>query len=128
MAGKKLPKDLDFASGFFSSQKDEAAVEEKTVEPETMDSTQQELKQRNPGGRPKKQGLKNRQFTITMSPETYEKLRIIANEYTRGNISALIDDSVKVYCKEHSIDFSKIEIDQDILDKYIKQQERKNKK
>lgn len=85
-------------------------------------------KAKNLGGRPKKDGLKNEQFTLTMHPELYEKLRIIAKEYTRGNFSALIDDAVKVYCSENGIDLSKIEVDPNTLDIYRQKQEKKAKR
>ena len=87
-----------------------------------------EKSKKNSGGRPKKDGLKNEQFTLTMNPETYEKLKIIAYDYTRGNFSALIDEAIKVYCKEKNIDLSKIEIDDSKLDIYRKRQEKKASK
>lgn len=85
-------------------------------------------KAKNLGGRPKKDGLKNEQFTLTMHPELYEKLRIIAKEYTRGNFSALIDDAVKVYCSENGINLTEIEVDPNTLDIYRQKQEKKAKR
>ena len=113
MAGKKLPKDVDFAAGFFSQpavadDDSAAAVVEKITAPKT--TTQEPEKKEEPtetknlGGRPKKDGLKNEQFTLTMNPETYEKLRIVAEEQTRGNFSALIDEAIKA-CKQKKLTF-----------------------
>ena len=90
MAGKKLPKDVDFAAGFFSksTSADETAeaITEKITAPATATEKSTEKKEltkpKNLGGRPKKDGLKNEQFTLTMNPETYEKLRIVAEEHT----------------------------------------------
>lgn len=137
MAGKKLPKDVDFAAGFFSqpavAEDDSAtAVVEKITAPKT--TTQEPKKKeettdtKNLGGRPKKDGLKNEQFTLTMNPETYEKLRIVAEEQTRGNFSALIDEAIKAYCKAEKIDLSTIEVEPQILEMYRQKQAKKSKK
>lgn len=142
MSGKKLPKNIDFAAGFFSTpasdEQEEAIVEKITVpvqipteNPSTEDSQKEEPAEKpkkNLGGRPKKDGLKNEQFTLTMNPETYEKLKIIADSYTRGNFSALIDDAIKVYCREKDIDLAEIKIDDSKLDIYRKRQEKKASK
>ena len=143
MAGKKLPKNVDFAAGFFSSpapdEKEEAVAEKITApvpvptDKPSAEKSKSESKpakpQKNLGGRPKKDGLKNEQFTLTMNPETYEKVKIIADDYTRGNFSALIDEAIKVYCKEKDIDLAEIKVEESKLDIYRKKQEKKaNKK
>ncbi|MDD6881100.1 MAG: hypothetical protein PUE18_05945 [Firmicutes bacterium] len=137
MAGKKLPKNVDFAAGFFSNPAPEENKTEKSslekitppakvkIEPDRKDVETS----KNRGGRPKKDGLKNEQFTLTMNPETYEKLRIIAADRARGNFSLLIDEAIKSYCKEYSIDLSEITVDPAILEMYKRKQESKaNKK
>lgn len=142
MAGKKLPKDVDLASNvdvaarFFSDAKPAETEPDKKETPTTQKqekgkstsnkSTNKEKK--NLGGRPKKEGLKNEQFTLTMNPEMYEKLRIIAEAHTRGNFSGLIDEAIKSYCREHSIDLSAIQVPPDILDMYKQKQEKRTKK
>ncbi len=135
MAGKKLPKDVDFAAGFFSqpaSQTDETkVVNEKIVAPAEK-TTPTEKKstpaKKNAGGRPIKQGLKNEQFSLTMNPETYEKLRIIALDKCGGNFSRLIDDAIAVYCKENRINLADIEVSAEILETYKARQEKKRNK
>lgn len=135
MAGKKLPKNVDFAAGFFSksASDSEKVVSEKIIAP-ALASTQGSLGDKpneptkNLGGRPKKEGLKNEQFTLTMNPETYEKLRIIACNHTRGNFSALIDDAIKTYCKENNINMADIKVPEDILEAYRIKQEKRSKK
>lgn len=138
MAGKKLPKNVDFAAGFFSqSVQEESSVAEtetiveKITAPVTKENpsdTDTEPIHKNLGGRPKKEGLKNEQFTLTMNPETYEKLRIIAAEHTRGNFSGLIDEAIKSFCREHSIDLSGITVEPEILEIYRQRQNKKSKK
>lgn len=137
MAGKRLPKDIDLtqkinpADGFFSSSemaKEETAgpVRGKIIVPE---KTEASSFNKNVGGRPRKDGLKNEQFTLTMDPELYEKLRIIAKEQTGGNVSALIDLAVKTYCKVNDIALKKIEVNPADLEFYrIKQEKKRNKK
>ena len=119
MAGKKLPKNVDFAAGFFSqpviTEDDSAATLGKTITVPKATTQDPEKKKdptetRNLGGRPKKDGLKNEQFTLTMNPETYEKLRIVAERQTRGNFSALIDVAIRAYCNLEDIDLSTIEV------------------
>lgn len=133
MAGKKLPKNFDIAAGFFSDQ-DSSQVSAPEAEPKlTTNSSEMSYKadvifQKNLGGRPRKDGLKNEQFTLTMNPEMYEKLRIIASEHTRGNFSGLIDEAIKSYCREHDIDLASIIVASDVLDMYRKKQEKKSKK
>ena len=141
MAKKKLPKDVDLASnvevaaGFFTdnppseadTDKNEKSTKPQAIEkPSTHNTATNEKK--NLGGRPKKDGLKNEQFTLTMHPEMYEKLRILAEEHTRGNFSGLIDEAIKSFCREHNIDLSAIQVAPEILDMYKKKQEKKSKK
>lgn len=131
MAGKKLPKDIDFAAGFFSSSPLESNSEEEVVAEKIVAPKQNSMQKpkKNLGGRPKKEGLKNEQFTLTMHPLMYEKLKLIAADYTRGNFSALIDEAIKAYCREMHIDLTSIEVEESKLDIYRKKQERKaNKK
>ena len=97
-----------------------------TETPSTSKTVPKEKK--NLGGRPKKDGLKNEQFTLTMHPEMYEKLRILAEEHTRGNFSGLIDETIKSFCREHDIDLSAVQVAPEILDMYKKKQEKKRKK
>lgn len=129
MAGKKLPKNVNLASnvevaaGFFT---DTQSAEPKAEKPTANKTATKEKK--NLGGRPKKDGLKNEQFTLTMHPEMYEKLRILAKEHTRGNFSSLIDEAIKSFCREHNIDLSAIQVAPKILDMYKTKQEKKNKK
>lgn len=141
MAKKKLPKDVDLASnvevaaGFFTdnppSEADTDKIEKSTKpqaieKPSTHNTATNEKK--NLGGRPKKDGLKNEQFTLTMHPEMYEKLRILAEEHTRGNFSGLIDEAIKSFCREHNIDLSAIQVSPEILDMYKTKQEKRSKK
>lgn len=144
MARKKLPKNVDLASnvevaaGFFTDtppaeSKAETDKKEQSAtpqpEPQKLTTNKTATKEKkNLGGRPKKDGLKNEQFTLTMHPEMYEKLRILAEEHTRGNFSGLIDEAIKSFCREHDIDLSAVQIAPEILDMYKKRQEKKNKK
>ena len=135
MAGKKLPKDVDFAAGFFSksASADETveAVTEKITAPapttEKPTAKNEPTEPKNLGGRPKKDGLKNEQFTLTMNPEKYEKLRIVAKEYTNGNFSALIDEAIDVFCKKNKINLSSIEVDNKIMEVYRQKQDKKSR-
>lgn len=95
---------------------------------QTTTEKPQKNHKKNLGGRPKKEGLKNEQFTLTMHPEMYEKLKLIAADYTRGNFSALIDDAIKAYCREMHIDLTSIKVEESKLDTYRKKQEKKAKK
>lgn len=129
MAGKKFPKNVDFAEGFFSQA---TTTENITAPVATIENSPQKTKSSKPknlGGRPRKNGLKNEQFTLTMNPETYEKLKIIADRYTRGNFSELINETIKSFCNEKNINLADIIIEPEILDKYKQKQENKlNKK
>ena len=144
MAGKKLPKNVDLASnlevaaGFFTDtppaeakaetdKKEQSATPQPEQQKPTTNKTATKEK-KNLGGRPKKDGLKNEQFTLTMHPEIYEKLRIISQEHTRGNFSGLIDEAIKSFCREHDIDLSAVQVAPEILDMYKKKQEKKSKK
>lgn len=132
MAKNKLSKDTDLASGFFStpSYSDDSSVKitnEKIEAPVNL-KTEDTSKIKNVGGRPQKEGLKNEQFTLTMNPELYEKLRIVANDQCRGNFSGLIDEAIKSYCRENNIDLSKITVDLEILKTYKEKQEKKKSK
>lgn len=144
MAGKKLPKNVDLtsnvevAAGFFTDtppaeakaetdKKEQSATPQPELQKPTTNKTTTKEK-KNLGGRPKKDGLKNEQFTLTMHPEMYEKLRILAEEYTRGNFSGLIDEAIKSFCREHGIDLSAVQVAPEILDMYKKKQEKKSKK
>ena len=137
MAGKKLPKDVDFASGFFSqpaSKEDaEKAVNKKITAPAELKPEPKKenppVKKKNAGGRPIKQGLKNEQFSLTMNPETYEKLRILSQEKCGGNFSRLIDDAIAVYCTSNKINLSDIDVPTEVLEIYkIRQEKKRNKK
>lgn len=135
---KKLPKNSDLAAGFFSkpAPADEASKEAVVIEKITAPATVKEkatekeepAEPKNLGGRPKKDGLKNEQFTLTMNPETYEKLRIVAEERTRGNFSALIDDAIKAYCRETGINLADVKVEESILEMYRTKQAKKSKK
>lgn len=133
MAGKKLPKDIDLtekinpADGFFSHP---ASAEEKPtdMEKEKINASAEPEEAppiKNVGGRPPKKGLKNEQFTLTMHPGLYEKLRIIAQEQTGGNFSALIEVAVKTYCNANEIDLDRIKVDHAVLEAYQKKQDKK---
>lgn len=138
MAGKKLPKNVDLANnvevaaGFFTDTPPaEPKAENDKPQPEPQKPTTNKTatkEKKNLGGRPKKDGLKNEQFTLTMHPEMYEKLRILAEKHTRGNFSGLIDEAIKSFCREHDIDLSAIQVAPEILDMYKKKQEKKSKK
>ena len=69
-------------------------------------------------GRPKKMTLKNKNFPVTMNPVLYEKIRIVAQEYTRGNISAFIETSIIGYCKTNNIKLDEITVSEDMLTRY----------
>ena len=77
-------------------------------------------------GRPKKEALKNKNFSITMNPILYERIRIIAQKYTRGNISALIETAINEYCKLNKINLDEIQVKPEVLEEYKKTQ--KNRK
>lgn len=137
MAGKRLPKDIDLtqkinpADGFFSSSgiADEEPARSVRGKITVSEKAGVNPLNKNVGGRPRKEGLKNEQFTLTMNPELYEKLRMIAKEQTGGNVSALIDSAVKTYCKVNDIDLKEIEVNPADLEIYrIKQEKKRSKK
>ena len=120
MAEKKISKNTDIAAGFFSR------LESQTDEPQNVNyKIIAPTHKTNTGGRPIKQGLKNEQFSLTMNPELYEKLRIIAMERYGGNFSRLIDETVKLYCKENNIDLSSIIVPDAFLEPYRTRQTKK---
>ena len=133
MAKRKLPKDVDLtrkinpADGFFSNPVSDQKNQENMLE-EKADAdgkSENEKQNKNLGGRPPKKGLKNVQFSLTMNPELYEKLRIVAQEQTGGNFSALIDIAIKTYCNENKIRLDKIKVDSAVLEAYRAKQEKK---
>ena len=136
MAKRKLPKDVDLtrkinpADGFFSTPVSDKKDQENKTEEKTdiIGKTEDKKKTKNLGGRPPKKGLKNEQFSLTMNPELYEKLRIVSKEQTGGNFSALIDLAIKTYCDINKIKLDKIKVDSEILKAYkIKQDKKKNR-
>ncbi len=152
MAKKKISKDMDLAAGFFSQPASEDAtpeesvtvveekpsetvetVEEKKTEPESIEKKkppkkEDEAPSKNVGGRPKKDGLKNEQFTLTMNPEKYEKLKLIADEHTNSNFSRLIDEAISAFCRERNINLADIKVDPEIIKFYKEKQDKKSKK
>ena len=136
MAKRKLPKDVDLtrkinpADGIFSTPVSDKKDQENKTEEKTdiIGKTEDKKKSKNLGGRPPKKGLKNEQFSLTMNPELYEKLRIVAQEQTGGNFSALVDIAIKSYCDENKIKLDKIKVDPGILEAYrVKQDKKKSK-
>ena len=152
MAGKKISKDMDLAARFFSQSASEEttaeesvtvvdkkssekveAVEEKKTEPKSIEKEKPPKEEskaptKNVGGRPKKDGLKNEQFTLTMNPEKYEKLKLIADEHTNSNFSRLIDEAISAFCRERNINLADIEVDPEIIKFYKEKQDKKSKK
>lgn len=136
MAKKVLPKDIDLtqninpADGFFTtpdSEKDKIKENGRKklnapVKPEVQEP------KKNLGGRPPKNGLKNEQYTLTMHPKLYEKLRIIAQEKTGGNFSALVEMAIKTYCEANEINLDEIEVEPAILNAYQNKQDKKRNK
>lgn len=130
MAGKKLPKEVDFAAGFFStplSENNEPATSPTGSKAEESPKPTISEHKVNTGGRPKKETLKNEQYTLTMDPVLYEKLKIIAKERTRSNFSSLIDEAIKSYCREYNIDIASIEVESSIIDLYKEKQAKREK-
>ena len=122
---KHITKDLDIAAGFFSNVSEN---QEKSQQPEKQRNTEipspkLTTEKKTPRrGRPKKETLKNKNFSITMDPVLYEKIRIISKDITRGNISAFIDIAVVDYCNSHNINLNEITIAPEILENYKKNQ------
>lgn len=129
MSGKRISKDLDLAAGFFTTVPEER---EEKIEPERAFDFEKvniiQKKSKHPGGRPRKEGLKNEQFSVTLNPEMYEKIKIIANDRNGGNFSRLIIEAIELFCRENNIDISQIEVDPMIMDQYMEKQNRKAKK
>lgn len=140
MARKKIQKDTDFASGFFSNPNSSEPSERITAPitslsesnsniqdvPSRSDSAvpDQPLK-KHPGGRPKKEGLKNIQVSLTIPPELYEKLRIVSEQYTDSNFSRFVIECVKFFCRENEINLDDIVIPDAILGLRKEQQKKK---
>lgn len=140
MARKKIQKDTDFASGFFSNPNSSEPSERITAPitslsesnsniqdvPSSSDSAvpDQPLK-KHPGGRPKKEGLKNIQVSLTIPPELYEKLRIVSEQYTNSNFSRFVIECVKFFCRENEINLDDIVIPDAILGLRKEQQKKK---
>lgn len=145
---KKLPPKVDLAAGFFSTP---AITEDTTVVAEEKNSIKAEststditedavsskdIKEanatsKNLGGRPSKTSqnkLKNLQYTLTMHPKTYEQARVLAEQYTRGNFSALIFDALNSFCAEKNLVLDDIEVDEEIMEIYREKQEKKEKR
>lgn len=91
-------------------------------------STNNPEQNKSKGGRPPKSGLKNVQFSLTMNPILYEKLRVVADERCRGNFSQLIDEAIHFYCRENDINLKDITIDEAIIDNYLTKQKLKQSK
>lgn len=131
MSSKRISKDFDLAAGFFTAIPEEDP-QDLTVEKESGEVFEKvnviSKAIKHPGGRPKKEGLKNEQFSVTLNPETYEKIKILANEYSDGNFSRLIVDAIDVFCKKKDIDLSQIIVDPEILSAYLEKQNRRVKK
>lgn len=147
---KKSVKGVDLAAGFFSQLTAEEPIKEvvqkvikapdpnieeppqkNPAKPEQKKNTSEPIREttkKSVGGRPKKKGLKNEQFTLTMDPELYEKLKLVAEELTKGSFSALVDKAARAYCETEGIDLDKIEIAPEILQLYKDKQEKKSKK
>ena len=146
---KKLPPKVDLAAGFFSTP---AVAEDTTVITEeeknivhaeststnvvketapTKDIKKATTDSKNLGGRPSKTSqnkLKNLQYTLTMHPKTYEQARVLAEQYTRGNFSALIFDALNSFCNEKNLVLDDIEVDEEIMEMYRVKQEKKDRK
>ena len=118
MAGKKMPKDFDLAAGFFSEPREYPS-------PDSSHEASNQTKKKHPGGRPKKDGLKNSQFTVTLNPLSYERMKAASDFLTGGNFSSLVYIAVREYCKTHEIDLEGIEIDPEIVKAYYDRQAKK---
>lgn len=146
---KKLPPKVDLAAGFFSTPavtEDTSVVAEEEkisthkkstsleVTKETIfskDAQETDASSKNLGGRPSKTSqnkLKNLQYTLTMHPKTYEQARVLAEQYTRGNFSALIFDALNSFCAERNLVLDDIEVDEEIMEMYREKQEKKEKR
>lgn len=125
MAGKKISKDMDFAAGFFSSSASKSfdGVAASIAAPSNSDTSNNK---KHPGGRPRKEGLKNIQVCLTTPPELYEKVRILSEKYTSGNFSRfLMDECLKSFCRENNISLEDISIPDGVMDLYQNRQSKK---
>ena len=129
MAGKKISKDMDFAAGFFSSSASKSfdGVAASIAAPSNSDtSNNKNAVKKHPGGRPRKEGLKNIQVCLTTPPELYEKVRILSEKYTSGNFSrVLMDECLKSFCRENNIYLEDISIPDGVMDLYQNRQSKK---
>lgn len=125
MAGKKISKDMDFAAGFFSSSASKSF--DGVAAPSNSDtSNNKNAVKKHPGGRPRKEGLKNIQVCLTTPPELYEKVRILSEKYTSGNFSRfLMDECLKSFCRENNISLEDISIPDGVMDLYQNRQSKK---
>lgn len=129
MAGKKISKDMDFAVSFFSSSASKSfdGVAASIAAPSNSDtSNNKNAVKKHPGGRPRKEGLKNIQVCLTTPPELYEKVRILSEKYTSGNFSRfLMDECLKSFCRENNISLEDISIPDGVMDLYQNRQSKK---
>lgn len=129
MGAKKFKKDMDLTAGFFGNfspvESDQGGEDPSAAINISMAEASDK---KGHGGRPQKEGLKKEQFTLTLHPETYEKLKILAADYTGGNFSRLVTDAIKAYCDKVEVNFEDIKVDREILQKYIDRQEKRFKK
>lgn len=129
MGVKKFSKDMDLTAGFFGDfSRVESDQGNKDPSAASNIPVVESIDRKGHGGRPQKEGLKKEQFTLTLHPETYEKLKILAADYTGGNFSRLVTDAIKAYCDKFEVDFEDIQVDPEILQKYIDRQKKKFKK
>lgn len=128
---KKLEKVTPPAERFWSNDEPETTKEVKASNPPKKVSTNHPsadtIKKRGVG-RPKKTGLKNECFSITLNPEFYEKLRVVAGEEFDQNISKLIVAACKSYCSEIGYNLRDIDVPKDTLDAYFEKQKKRLKK
>ena len=139
MSRYKIQIDTDFASGFFSNP-NSSETSEKIVAPVipisseadsnpqdsslNSDAKKQPVK-KHPGGRPKKEGLKNIQVSLTIPPELFEILRIVSEQFTDSNFSRFVIECVKFFCRENEINLDDIVIPDAILNSRKEQQQKK---
>lgn len=131
-ANKRISKDFDLAAGFFSdAQAAPLELIENTKEVAAANQVNKvsivEKPKKYSGGRPKKEGLRNEQFTLTLHPEVYEKIKILATDFTGGNFSRLVIDAIQAYCEKVEVNFDDLQVDQEILQRYMERQDKKFK-
>lgn len=131
-SNKRISKDFDLAAGFFSDV--QTSPLELVEDSREVIKTNQvnkasivEKPKKYSGGRPKKEGLRNEQFTLTLHPEVYEKIKILATDFTGGNFSRLVIDAIQAYCEKVEVDFDNLQVDQEILQRYMERQDKKFK-